>query len=179
YIHGNKNGLNLLNSAGENNSITAKSIGDRLEDNGVGLSLSAGINTVGGDAKGNSIHFEAEGTVIRNNRGVPAPIPNFIPGGVIIAGANVGSMSGLMGTPETVNNNKLEAIFKNCKIEDNIGTHQINAFGAYSNLPSPLPAGSHNNVVIILQGSSTNVTVNAVPSLPVEPAGTNTVMVYR
>jgi hypothetical protein len=97
----------------------------------------------------------------------------------MIAGANVGSMSGNTGAPETASSNKLEAIFKDCKIEGNIGDNQINAFGAYSNLASPLPAGSHNNVVIILRGSSKNVTVNPVPSLPVEPAGTNTITVHR
>jgi hypothetical protein len=179
YIHGNKNGLNLLNSSSENNRIIAKSIGDRLEENGVGVSLSAGLNTVGGDAKGNSIHFEAEGTVIQNNLGVPVPIPNFIPGGVFIAAANVGSMSGSSGLSGTVNNNKLEAIFKGCRIENNAGNSQINAFGAYSNLPSTLPAGSNNSTVLVLQGSSKNVTVNAIPSFPAEPQGTNTVTIHR
>ena len=179
YIHHNKNGLNILNSSSENNRIIAKSIGDRLEENGVGLSLSAGLNTVGGAAKGNSIHFEAAATVIRNNRGVPVPIPNFLPGGVFIAGANVGSMSGSTGAPETINNNQLEAVFKGCRIEDNIGDNQINAFGAYSNLASPLPAGYHNNVVITLLGISKKATVNAVASFPAEPAGTNAITVHR
>ena len=179
YIHHNKNGLNILNSSSENNRIIARSIGDRLEENGVGLALSAGLNTVRGAAKGNSIQFEADGTTILNNRGVPFPIPNFIAGGVFIAGANVGSMSGSTGAPETVNNNKLEAIFKGCKIENNIGDNQINAFGAYSNLPSPLPAGDHNDVVITLLGSSKKATVNATPSFPDEPDVTNSLTVHR
>jgi hypothetical protein len=110
---------------------------------------------------------------------VPAPIPNFIAGGVIIAGANVGSMSGSSGLPETVNNNKLEAIFKDCRIENNIGNNQVNVFGAYSNLPSSLPAGYDNSVVLILQGSNRKTTVNAVASSPAEPQGTNTLRVYR
>ena len=179
YIHHNKNGLNILNSSGDNNHIIARSIGDRLEENGVGLALSAGLNTVGGAAKENSIQFEAEGTTIRNNNGVPVPIPNLLPGGVFIAGGNVGSQSGSTGAPETVTNNKVEAIFKGCRIEDNLGANQINAFGAYSNLPSPLPAGYRNNVVITLLGSSKTATVKDIPSFPAEPAGTNTITVHR
>jgi hypothetical protein len=179
YIHHNKNGLNILNSSGDNNHIIARSIGDRLEENGVGLALSAGLNTVGGAAKENSIQFEAEGTTIRNNNGVPVPIPNLLPGGVFIAGGNVGSQSGSTGAPETVTNNKVEAIFKGCRIEDNLGANQINAFGAYSNLPSPLPAGYRNNVVITLLGSSKAATVKDIPSFPAEPAGTNTITVHR
>ncbi|MDQ3279505.1 MAG: hypothetical protein M3Q06_14355 [Bacteroidota bacterium] len=145
----------------------------------MGLDLSAGLNTVGGASivSGNSIYFEAEATSIRNNRGTPAPLNNFIAGGVFIAGANVGSLAGSTGNPGTVNSNKVEAVFKGCRIEGNIGSNQINVFGAYSSLPSPLPAGANNSVVLTLLGVSKRATVNAVPSYPVEPAKTNTVAV--
>jgi len=184
YIHGNMQGLNLFNSsAGGNNRIIARSISDRLEDNGLGLLLTSGLN-VGGAARvtGNSINFEAEGTSIRNNGSLPAPLNNnsalnnYIAGGVFINGGNVGKLGNSRGVPGTVISNTVVAVLKDCRIEDNLGTSQINVFGAYSSL-SPVPAGSNNSAVLTLIGVSKKATVNAVASFPVEPAGTNTVTV--
>ncbi|MGI8582384.1 MAG: hypothetical protein ACR2KX_09310, partial [Chitinophagaceae bacterium] len=185
YIHGNMQGLNLFNSSsGGNNRIIGRSISDRLEDNGLGLVLTSGLNTVGGAARvtGNSINFEADGTSIRNNGGLPAPLTNnialnnYIVGGVFINGGNVGKVGNTRGVPGTVISNTVVAVLKDCRIEDNLGTSQINVFGAYSSL-SPVPAGSNNSAVLTLIGVSKKATVNAVASFPVEPAGTNTVTV--
>ena len=49
--------------------------------------------------------------------------------------------------------------------------------GAFSN-SGPL-AGTNNVVNIHLYGVSANATVNATSSLPGEPAGTNTVNIFR
>jgi len=182
YIHGNRQGLNLFNSsAAGNNRIIARSISDRLEDNGLGLVLTSGLNTVGGAAlvTGNSIDFEANATSIRNNGGLPAPLNNYIAGGVFIAGGNVGKLAPSTGVPGTLFNNTVIAVFKGSRIEDNLGSSQINVFGAYSSLPSSVPAGSYNSAILNLIGLSRQATVNAVASFPVEPAGTNTVSVQQ
>jgi len=63
---------------------------------------------------------------------------------------------------------KVESVFKGCRIEDNLGNYQINVFGAYSSLPSLLPAGSNNSAVLTLQGASKKATVKAVPGFPAE-----------
>lgn len=180
YIHGNRQGLNLFTSStGGNNRIIGRSNSDRLEENGLGLLLTAGLNTVGGTSKvtGNSIDFEATGTLILNNGGLPAPLNNYIAGGVFINGGNVGKLAPGTGAVGTVFSNTVEAILKDCRIENNLGSSQINVFGAYSTLPSPLPAGSNNNALLTLIGISKNASVNAVTSFPLEPAGTNTVTV--
>jgi len=185
YIHGNLQGLNVFNSSsGGNNRIIGRSKSDRLEDNGVGLILTAGLN-VGSPEKvtGNLINFEAEGTSIRNNGRLTAPLNinfalhNYIAGGVFINGGIVGKLGNSAGVPGTVGSNTVEAVLKDSRIEDNLGTSQINIFGAYSILSSPLPAGTHNNAVLTLIGISKKATVNAVTSFPVEPVGTNTVTV--
>jgi hypothetical protein len=180
YIHGNRQGLNLFNSTtGANNRIIGRSISDRLEANGLGLLLTAGLNSVGGTTKvtGNSIDFEADGTSISNNGGLPAALNNYIAGGVFINGGNVGKLAPGTGAVGTVNSNTVEAVLKNCRIENNLGSSQIHVFGAYSTLPSPLPAGSNNNALLTLIGISKNASVNAVASFPVETSGTNTVSI--
>ena len=182
YLHGNRQGLNLFNSSSRgNNRIVARSTSDRLEDNGVGLLLTSGLNSVEGAANVimNSIDFEATGTTVRNNMGVPAPLSNYLPGGIFIAGGNVGKLAASTGNPGTLFNNTVNAIFKDCKFENNLGSNQINVFGSYSSLPSLVPAGSNNSAFLTLIGISTSATVNAVPSFPVEPAGTNTVVVTK
>lgn len=182
YLHGNRQGLNLFNSSSRgNNRIIGRSTSDRLEDNGLGLLLTSALNSVEGAAKviANSIDFEANGTTIRNNMGVPAPLSNYLPGGIFIAGGNVGKLAPSTGNPGTLFNNTVNAIFKDCLIENNLGSSQINIFGSYSSLTSLVPAGSNNSAFLTLLGISNTVTVNAVPSFPVEPAGTNTVIVQR
>ena len=46
--------------------------------------------------------------------------------------------------PGMVNNNTLEAFFRNCVIRQNVGTDQLNIFGAYSEPPRTEVAGSYN-----------------------------------
>lgn len=82
----------------------------------------------------------------------------------------------LFGLPGTVNNNKLDVSFYGCVIE---GNAQILAYGAHSTYPLPTPAGITNATNIYLHGISANATISATASFPAEPAGTNTVNVYR
>ena len=175
YLHGNGNGIVAFNGSCNVCRISIKSITDRIEDNGCGLALFGGHNLAGGSATGNEIQFEADGTTIRSNPGVPAPFETFIPGGVFAVAGKVAAP----GVPGLVNNNTLKIIFRGCPIDGNIGDHQINAYGAYSLIPSLIPAGSSNTNEIYLHGVSKQATVNAINSFPIEPAGTNTVNVYR
>jgi hypothetical protein len=81
--------------------------------------------------------------------------------------------------PGTAHQNKLEIRFHGCAIEGNAGNYQVNAFGGHSFHPSLTPVGTYNATKVYLHGLSSNATVNAMNSFPAEPAGTNTVSVYR
>ena len=85
----------------------------------------------------------------------------------------------LFDLPGTVNDNKLDVSFYGCVIEGNAGNAQILAYGAHSTYPLPAPAGTGNATNIYLHGISANATISAIASFPAEPAGTNTVNVYR
>ena len=85
----------------------------------------------------------------------------------------------LFGLPGTVNDNKLDVSFYGCVIKGNAGNAQILAYGAHSTYSLPAPAGTGNATDIYLHGISTNATISATASFPAEPAGTNTVNVYR
>jgi hypothetical protein len=178
YIHGNRMGIFAFNGSSIQNSLQIKSYSDRIEDNGVGLDLYGGLNERANfPTDGNTTLFEAYGSTIKNNSGIPAPSPlvNTIPGGVTARGAyNPSAIQ-----PGTVNNNTLEISFWGCSIEGNAGAYSINAYAAISFYPSPTPAGSDNKVILRLNGLSKQATVNAISSLPTEPAGTNTVNIYR
>lgn len=181
YFHDNRQGLNMFNSSSKGyNRIVARSISDRLEKNGIGLVLTAGLNSIESTAQiiGNTVDFGANATSIRyNGNGSPAPLSNYIAGGVFISGGNVGRLAPSSGAPGTVISNSVDAVFKGCRIENNFSNADINVFGAYSSLTSPLPAGINNSSVLVLLGVSKQATVNAVASFPFEPAGTNTVTV--
>ncbi len=100
---------------------------------------------------------------------------NTVPGGVIARGASNPSTI----QPGTINNNKLEISFWACPIDKNVDAYSINAYGAYSTYPSATPAGSNNIVTIHFNGLSKEATVNVIACFPTEPAGTNTVNIFR
>jgi hypothetical protein len=175
YIHDNKAGMIISNISSQHCAIEIKSYDNRVEDNGVGLAMRAGFNE-SAPSISNSLKFDAYATTVKNNTGSPAPPFSNPACGVFAAGG--GSMP-LFGLPGTVNNNKLDISFYGCAIEGNAGTAQILAYGAHSAYPLPTPAGTYNATNIYLHGISANATVSAAASLPAEPAGTNTVNVYR
>ena len=175
YIHRNLHGIIGINSSCRNHKINIVSYNDRMEENGVGVAFKGGYaDDDAYPAKNNSIQFSAFSTDIRNNTKTSQPLLVPIPGGVYAA---AGELEG-DATKGVANNNRVEALFTNCRIEGNTGTAQINAFGAYSTVAGT-PAGSHNVCAVYLKGISKNTAVNAVPSSPVEPAKTNKVFVYR
>ena len=175
YIHDNKAGLIISNISSQHCAIEIKSYDNRVENNGVGLAIRAGFNESTSSIS-NSLKFDAYATSVKNNTGSPAPPFSNPACGVFAAGG--GSML-LFGLPGTVNDNKLNVSFYGCVIEGNAGNAQILAYGAHSTYPLPAPAGTGNATNIYLHGISANATISATASFPAEPAGTNTVNVYR
>ena len=175
YIHDNKAGMVISNISSQHCAIEIKSYDNRVENNGVGLAMRAGFNESTLSIS-NSLKFDAYATSVKNNTGSPAPPFSNPACGVFAAGG--GSML-LFGLPGTVNDNKLDVSFYGCVIEGNAGNAQILAYGAHSTYPLPAPAGTGNATNIYLHGISANATISATASFPAEPAGTNTVNVYR
>jgi hypothetical protein len=175
YIHDNKAGIIISNISSQYCAIEIKSSDNRVENNGVGLAMRAGFNESTLSIS-NSLKFDAYATSVKNNTGSPAPPFSNPACGVLAAGG--GSML-LFGLPGTVNDNKLDVSFYGCVIEGNAGNAQILAYGAHSTYPLPAPAGTGNATNIYLNGISANATISATASFPAEPAGTNTVNVYR
>ena len=175
FIHNNKAGMIIANISSQQCAIEIKSYNNRVENNGVGLAMRAGFNESTSSIS-NSLKFDAYATSVKNNTGSPAPPFSNPACGVFAAGG--GSML-LFGLPGTVNDNKLDVSFYGCVIEGNAGNVQILAYGAHSTYPLPTPAGTGNTTNIYLRGISANATISATASFPAEPAGTNTVNVYR
>jgi len=175
YIHDNKAGLIISNISSQHFAIEIKSYNNRVENNGVGLAMRAGFNESTASVS-NSLKFDAYATSVKNNTGSPAPPFSNPACGVFAAGG--GSML-LFGLPGAVNDNRLDVSFYGCIIEGNAGNAQILAYGAHSTYPLPAPAGTGNATNIYLHGISANATISATASFPAEPAGTNTVNVYR
>ena len=175
YIHNNKAGMIISNISSQQCAIEIKSYNNRVENNGVGLAMRAGFNE-STPSISNSLKFDAYATFVKNNTGSPAPPFSNPACGIFAAGG--GSMF-LFGLPGTVNDNKLDISFYGCAIEGNVGTAQILAYGAHSTYSLPTPAGIYNETNIYLHGISANATISSIASLPVEPAGTNIINVYR
>ena len=178
YVHGNKVGMgawnnNSVNTITNSNSISIQSNADRFEENGIGIFLNAGLNQgTTTTANENFLQFEAQGTSIQNNIGVPPPyLFNPVTCGIYACGG-----LSLKGGAADASDNRLEISLWGCPISGNQG-RDINAYGAFSN--SAILAGTNNVVNIHLYGVSANATVNATSSVPGEPAGTNTVNIFR
>ena len=175
YVHGNKIGMRTFNNAAgstvNNGSITIQSNADRFEENGIGIYLSAGLNQgTTTTANGNLLHFEAHGTSIQNNQGtLPPDVTDPSPGGIYAVG-------GFSTNGGVASDNRLEINLWGCLISGNQGP-DIKAYGALST--KLVPAGTNNVVEIQLHGVSKNATVIATPSLPIEPASTNIVSIFR
>lgn len=176
-FHDNRAGMLVFNASSQNSSIEVKSYDDKVERNGLGILFNGGfIESADNPTLNNKVKYDAFATAIRNNAGVPAP-PFVLPaGGVFGAG---GEAFPPFGLPGTAHHNKLEISFHGCRIEDNIGTAQIMAFGGHSFHPLSTPVGTYNATEVYLDGLSKDVTVNPMPSFPIEAAGTNTVTVYK
>lgn len=178
YIRGNGDGLVAFNSSSRCN-ISIKSYDDHIEENGVGLVLDGGyIENATIPSINNSVSFEAYGTTIRNNAGIPQPYEGdpLGAGGILIRGADI--LPPIAG-PVTITNNKVTAGFWGCQIENNVGDFNLRAFGAYSGSASANPIWSNNTAVVSLYGTSAQTSAVAINSLPSASAGTNTATIYK
>ena len=179
YVHGNRIGLRAWNVVSNQCRIEIESNADRFEDNGAGLALLGAFNEYPNyTANDNYVSFEAYGSTILNNLGVPAPpsgTAQVFSGGMMA----IGAMVSVNSFPGTTSNNRLDIKFWGCQFEGNLAPYDINALGARSTYPSATPAGTNNIVNIHLNGISANATSNAITSFPTEPAGTNIVNINR
>jgi hypothetical protein len=184
YIHGNRIGLLAGNGATsrttENASIDIISHADRFVGNGVGLDPSGGVNSGATTfSNNNSTVIKLYGSTIADNNppGRPelVPVNGALPGGVYAAAA-YNTVAGVVGF-NRASNNLLRMEFYGCDISNNNGL-DINAVAAWA-AASTLLAGTNNLLEIYLHGPNPGPTVNAVASIPAEPAGTNVINVYR
>ncbi|HVE60489.1 MAG TPA: hypothetical protein VNA26_01630 [Chitinophagaceae bacterium] len=183
-IHGNRVGLgafqNGASSSVINSRIEVTSYADRIEENGVGMYVGGGASQVpAAIVNGNTTIIEVHGSSIRNNNPVPLPailrpdVPGFTPCGIYMFG---GRSSNIQGNNKA-SDNTLRVSFWGSDIADNNLPHVL-AFGAWCQ-PQALLAGTNNLVEVYLNGVSKKATVEATPSFPTEPAGTNMVNIFR
>ena len=179
YVHDNRMGIRAYNVVANRSAIMVESYHDRFEENGLGLAIIAAFNEYPiFTANSNSLSFEAHGTTIKNNMGIPTPptgTAQALPGGVLLTGGQVTVNS----LPGTVNNNKLDISFYGCAFDENAAPYDINAFGARSGYPSINPAGINNVVNLKLMGISATASASTTQSFPLESAGTDLVNVLR
>jgi hypothetical protein len=175
HIHGNKSGIVAFNGSTERSAINIKSYNDIIENNGIGLTLNGGFMGNSLATLNNSVQFDAYSSKIKNNVGTPAP-PHLYPACGIFATA--GHAFPPFGLPGDVHHNLLNVRFYSCTIQDNAGHAQILGYGGSSFYPLPTPVGNYNTTNIYLHGTSANVSVDAIPSLPLEAISTNTINVY-
>lgn len=183
YFHGNRTGIGTFNNAAtatvNDSRIEVTSSADRIEGNGVGLYVGGGISQVSNaTANRNTTTLNFLGTFIRNNNPLPMPPELRVDVGAAFTTCGIYSFGGLSTTNNGTNltsDNKLQLSFSGCEITNN-NSPDINVYGAWC--PSQaLLAGTNNLVEIYLNGISANVV--DIPSVPVEPGGTNVVNVYH
>lgn len=148
--------------------VSIQSRGDLFATNGNGCVLLAGNSSGASYARGNTMTFAAQATQFENNGASGAPavaIPNAL--------TAIGAVSQRSGH---ASGNSLDVELQATGFSGNL-TVDIAAWGAQT--AAALPAGTDNHVVVGLQGSSKKATVDTTASTPVDPSGTNTVVIVR
>ena len=184
YVHGNKVGVLAFCSAQTatvtNSKIEIRSYADKIEGNGCGMDFTAGVNqTTTTVANYNTAILRMYGSSISNNNpsGAPqlAPVNGAFPGAMSLTTAysNVNNIGGY----DRASNNTMIVECNGCTFSNN-GSTDIYAYAAWCP-PACVLAGSNNLAEVYLRGSSASVTIEAAPSIPAEPAGTNVLNVYR
>jgi hypothetical protein len=167
--HGFQLGCIFANNRSNGASIYVHSSGDQFFANALACQIAGGLSQAAtGTANSNLTVFESYGTAFVDNT---AQIPGFDRGGVRIAG-------GLSTTQSNVASyNTVRVALWGTRVSDNAGIN-FEANGALMRGPAGF-AGTNNHVTIDLHGVSKRIDVLEVPSIPTEPAGTNTVTVIR
>ena len=115
------------------------------------------------------------GTMKNNNQPGLIPTNGALPG-AIYAAAAYNSLNNVAAF-NRVFDNSLTMKFYDCDITNN-GPVDIYAYGAWSQ-PLAILAGMNNHTNLYLNGAAAAAVVDAVASVPFEPAGTNKVNVYK
>jgi hypothetical protein len=171
YIHGCRVGILQFNSPLvppiENCLVDLTSNNDRIESNGCGIDLSGGSGTASAYANNNKVIAKMYAAIISDN-GQTQLLPNN--------GARLCGLDVVGGWGRNSSDNILSVSLYGCNISTNNGP-DIYANGAYSS--TAFVAGTNNLFDLYLHGISANAIVDAVASIPAEPAGTNVVNVVR
>lgn len=175
HIYGNRVGIFAFNASTRHCVVEVKSYDDIIETNGAGIQLVGGL-LFNGPVLNNSVKFDAYGSTIKNNNGNPSPGFGSPPCGLYAQGAECLPPNGPLGE---AHHNNLDISFHGCAIEGNAGSFQIIGYGGHSVYPLLTPVGTYNAANIYLYGISANATISATPSFPAEPAGTNTINVFK
>ena len=175
-LHGNRATGNVAGCIAANiNTSDARidivSWADRFDGNGNGCVLLGGSSGTGAASPptGNAIVLEAWGGSFSDNVGrLPAAFP--IPGGILaVGGQSAGGTNAASGNRVVVDLHGVKLV-GNREVD-------VNAIGAYT-VAGPA-VGADNAVRVELSGVSRQARTLASPSVPADPAGTNTVTVVR
>lgn len=169
HVHDNGNGCIIEHNRASSGTIRVRSSGDRFEHNGLGCLIGGGLVAAPGVANSNSTEFAAYGDSFSDNT---LASPNIDFGGVLVIGAET------PGVANSASHNSVTVTLWGTKVSGNQNV-DFQAFGARSIANPPGISGIDNHVTIELHGVSKQIDVVDVPSLPVDPTGTNTVTVIR
>ena len=170
YTHDNTNGCIIENNRSSHGDLHVRSNGDRFEHNGLGCLIGGGlVATTSGAANSNSAVFEAHGCKFSNNTLTP---PGIDSGGILVVGAET------PGVANSASHNSVSIRLWGCEVFGNQNV-DFQAFAARSIAVPTGVAGLDNTVNIELYGSSTQLDIIAVDSVPDDPSGTNAVSVIR
>lgn len=168
-VHGFQLGCIVANNRSSHAIVEVRSSGDRFFANELGCQIAGGLSqALTGIASSNSTIFEARGSQFTDNTAALGGLGSGgirVVGGLSVTGVNVTS------------SNRVTVALWGSKVADNLGV-DFEAVGARQDALSGL-AGTNNRVTIELHGVSKQIDVLATPSVPVDPAGTNTVSVIR
>jgi hypothetical protein len=169
--HDNEFGCVIENNGSSLSSVTVRSYGDRLYNNGGGCVIGAAlIGGPVGNANGNTTDFEAHGCKVINNKG-PWSLDR---GGILALGAETPALAG------HASSNTLNIRLWGCTLSGN-QFYDLQAYGARGivNQPGGI-SGTYNTATIELHGVSKFVDpVLVYDSLPSEPNATNSVTIIR
>jgi hypothetical protein len=168
-VHDNVNGCIIEHNRASGGTIRVRSSGNRYEHNALGCLIGGGLVAASGAANSNATIFEAHGDAFVNNT---LDVPSIDYGGVLVLGAET------PGVANSSSNNSVTVSFWGTKVSGNQNV-DFQAYGARSVANPAGISGTGNQVSIELNGVSKQIDVDAVNSLPMEPAGTNTVTVLR
>jgi hypothetical protein len=166
--HDNLRGCLAANLASSGASITIDSHDDRFDDNQVGCVFSGGnTQSPAAVANDNTITVTIHGGSFRDSVGVLQPDNEM--GGLVVEGGR-GEVAG------ATSRNSVQISVWGTTFDSNQGA-DVSAWGARTTAAAP--AGTDNVVSIDLHGASKEAVTGAIPSTPVEPAGTNRVTIAK